>query len=51
MGVFPVAGSHNARMSTVVKVAIMIMMLNRPTLSAIALGTVRPTILPMLVGT
>ena len=39
---FPVAGSHNARMRIVVKPLITIMTLNRPTLSAMAFGTVRP---------
>lgn len=41
----PVAGSHIARMRMVVKALMTIMTLKRPTLSAIALGTVRPIIL------
>ena len=46
MGPLPVAGSQRPRITTVVKVAMMIMMLKRPTLSARALGTVRPKMLP-----
>lgn len=45
IGVFPVAGSHIARMRMAVKKLITIMTLKRPTLSAIAFGTVRPIIL------
>ena len=41
----PVAGSHIARMRMVVKPLMIIMTLKRPTLSAIALGTVRPIML------
>ena len=45
MAALLVAGSHIARMRIVVKLAMTIMTLNRPTLSAIALGTVRPIML------
>ena len=45
MAALPVAGSHSARMRMVVKLLITTMTLKRPTLSAIALGTVRPIIL------
>ena len=45
MGACPVAGSQRARMMMVVKVAMTIMTLKRPYLSARALGTVRPKIL------
>lgn len=45
IGALPVAGSHNTRMRIVVKVVLMIMILKRPTLSAGALGIVRPIML------
>ena len=45
IGAFPVAGSHSARIRMVVKKIITIMTLKRPTLSAIAFGTVRPIML------
>ncbi len=45
MGALPVAGSHNTRMRMVVKQLIRIIILKRPTLSARALGTVRPIML------
>ena len=45
IGALPVAGSHRARIRIVVKALITIMVLKRPALSAIALGTVRPIML------
>lgn len=47
-GTFPEAGSQRARIRTVVKVDMMIIMLKRPTLSARAFGTVRPKMLGMV---
>jgi hypothetical protein len=44
-GTLPVAGSQRARMRIVVKVLITIITLKRPSLSARALGTVRPKML------
>lgn len=41
----PVAGSHKARIRMVVKELMIIIMLKLPTLSARALGTVRPMML------
>ena len=50
MSTLPVAGSHRPRMRTVVNVAMMIIILKRPTLSASALGTVRPKMLLIVSG-
>ena len=45
LAALPVAGSHNARIRIDVKALMTIMTLNLPTLSAMALGTVRPIML------
>lgn len=45
IGVLPVAGNHKARIRIVVNALMTIIMLNRPTLSAMAFGTVRPMML------
>ena len=50
IGTLPVAGSQRAKIKIVVKAAITIMVLNRPTLSAIALGTVRPNMLMTIIS-
>ena len=50
MGALPVAGSQRARITIVVNVAMMVIMLKRPTLSARAFGTVRPNMLQMVSG-
>ena len=50
MGALPVAGSQRPRITTVVNVAMMIIMLKRPTLSARAFGTVRPNMLLIISG-
>ena len=49
IGAFPEAGSHKARIKIEVKKLMTIMTLNRPTLSAITFGMVRPKTLPLSV--
>ena len=50
IGTLPVAGSQRPRITIVVNVAMMIMMLKRPSLSARAFGTVRPNMLLIISG-